>query len=89
MKLIKEEFKYKESFLSILHSLENDKIAKLLLNKILHNHNDDDTYIDVDYDNFQLVNFKFDKDKPENKIRLGKLVRNILNDESLINPNNV
>lgn len=85
MKLIKEEFKYKESFLSILHSLDNDKIANLLLNKILHNSNDD-TYIDVDYDNFQLVNFKFDKDKPENKIRLGKLVRNILNDESLINP---
>lgn len=87
MKLIKEEFKYKESFLSILHSLENDKIAKLLLNKILHNHSDDDTYIDVDYDNFQLVNFKFDKNKPESKIRLGKLIRNILSDESLIVPN--
>jgi len=86
MKLIKEEFKYKESFLSILNLLKSDKIAKLLLNKILHNHNDDDTYIDVDYDNFQLVNFKFDKDKPENKIRLGKLIRNILSDESLIVP---
>lgn len=85
MELIKEEFRYKESFASILNSLRDDKIANLLLNKILHNYNDD-TYIDVDYDNFQLVNFKFDKDKPENKIRLGKLIRNILTNKDLIVP---